>query len=251
MKIYSDIHQVQAGDSLYNIGKQYGFDNPGPIVYFTTSRARKPVNAKLYQNRSALTIYPGQVLAIPWTTAQLKLATSRLSNMIRSLDKQFQKDEAEIKQGTHDYKKLQTSLDIGSTVITCLIGIGMAAKAGSAVMAGKESLNHAKVAKEFFRGRGMNAHSIASLSYTPKAENRAWKGAQRFGLGLLSPSYWSDVSMAVNEWDSGYLVDGAGHGQKKIIEKLRVARDASVKELRREITNMNLQASMPFYTRRV
>lgn len=174
---------VQKGDTLTSIGERFGYENPGPIYYFS-------LNSSLFKKRkkSGNLILSGDKLCVPWHPRQLYKMSATYKHLIENI-RNFKKKE--LNRLNKEFNKIDNFLNM-----TDLLSI-FALQASSITMLSTKIIKGNMVSKEILKWLVMDRLSrandigtfIVRKPDTPKKDFNYWF---RHTSGKVSPSYWTE-----------------------------------------------------------
>lgn len=237
---FYDLYIVKPGDNLTNIGKQFGFLNPGPIVVF-------PPNANQFRNKSPDLIYSKDKLLIPWHRNLLR-------NYITSCKQQI--NEVSNKAGKLINKQMKRKKEFDQ-FLTLIDGLNFLANVGVSttllIRQGCKGVISSKAVSIWLLDHSTsNISSITTLAIpTPAAPKKDFKFYVRHTLGPWNPSFWASVIIAYqeNDWDI-YLYGSDAIAHKRIL-KIKKQAETDIYNLKKIIADAEKQNAKKFYNHRL
>jgi LysM domain len=194
---FHDTYTVKQGDTLTGIGRQFGFDNPGPIVAY-------PRNAGVLKGGSADLIRPGQRFLVPWRSDLLRKFIATGNALKADIARHASALIREQKASQAKLEEFLTKIDQANFLANIAVGIGGLAVQGmkGVEMSSKEALTW------LVESRVSMATSVTPIP-NPDAPKQDYKFYLRHALGPWNPSFWASVWVAVKEKDLDLYLYGA------------------------------------------
>ena len=236
---FHDTYTVKQGDTLTSIAKQFGFDNPGPIVGY-------PPNASALNAGSPNLIRPGQRFLVPWRPDLLRkfIATS---TAIKGDIARFATQLINAQTANKDeLEQFLFKIDMANFLA------GMAASIGGLAVQGMKGVEMSS--KEAIAWLVDSRVSIASSIIpipAPDAPKQDYKFYLRHALGPWTPSYWTSVWAAVRDKDLDLYLYGQDAVTHRVTAQIKSQAEKDMAKLDVRIGEARTQLGMPFYTRRI
>jgi hypothetical protein len=253
---FHELYKVQPGDTLGKIGLGKGYSNPGPIAAY-------PPNQGFFKGRSPNLIRPNDKFLIPWHPNKLRKLITWLEALVQDVTSTANKminEEIENKEELEDFL---LKIDAAGMLLTFFVAGAFLAREGAVVASeeipkgaeeaakASEKIDKAMV-KWFSITHGHLAADVILMSVpTPTPPAADWKFFTRHVLGVLSPSYWASVVVAVKEGDVGIFYYGSQWTSYKDARKIADNAKLEIIKLQAPLRHARFQLDMPFYKNRV
>ncbi|HNR69512.1 MAG TPA: hypothetical protein PKN24_15805 [bacterium] len=239
--VFHDTYFVRTRDNLTSIGRQFLFDNPGPIFAY-------PPNADRFHNKSPHLIYPNEKLLIPWHPSLLQkyIATCNyLAQQVTDNATKFIHEQIHNKDEIDDFLH---KIDALNFLASLHVGIGSLAVQG---MKGVE-MNSKQALIWLVESRATVFANVTTLAVpNPTAPKKDYKFYIRHALGPWNPSYWASVVAAIKEKDVDIYLYGSDAVNYKACQKIKQQAEADISELKKRLKTAETQLLASFYKYRL